>query len=48
MKSAPLLEQDKLGLGAAVVLEITLCLTKHIGPYSVYLDDFFYKFTPLK
>jgi hypothetical protein len=41
MKSAALPEQDKLGLGAAVVLELSSCLPKHLWPYSVYFDNFF-------
>jgi hypothetical protein len=32
MKSAALPEEDKLGLGAAVVLELTSRLPKHLWP----------------
>jgi hypothetical protein len=41
MKSAALPEQDKLGLGAFVVLGLTLHLPKHLWPYSFYFNNFF-------
>jgi hypothetical protein len=41
MKSAALPEQDKLGLGAVLVLELTSHLRKHLWPYSVYFDNLF-------
>jgi len=41
MKSAALPKEDKLGLGASVVLELTSHLPKHLWPYGVYFDNFF-------